>query len=44
MIAVSHHNDRFLLWSIPERPFGSIYLIYFAVFVRSRDDAPRRFH
>ncbi len=32
-IAVSHGNDRYLLWPIVERLFGSIYVIYFVVFL-----------
>jgi hypothetical protein len=43
-IAVSDGNDRSLLWTIVERLFSSIYVIYFAVFLSCRDDAPRRFH
>jgi hypothetical protein len=43
-IAVSHGNDRSLLWTIVEGLLATIYVIYFAIFFSCRDDAPRRFH
>jgi hypothetical protein len=42
-IAVSYGNDRSLSWTIVEGLLGSIYVIYFAIFSRSRDDASRLF-
>jgi len=32
-IAVSHGNDHSFLWTIVDRLLGSIYVIYFALFV-----------